>query len=250
MNATALHVIGVDPGSLAGFCRLEIGMAGSTFGRPRIASLNTVELGHDAMANMAHLSVVLRGCLHPGVISNGPGPVIGGVEIPFMPKGTKHHGQDPILQGRHVGQIEAAACVHGVRLMAINPSTAKKSLTGHGRAGVKREMGDTTASMRARSKAAMVAHARAMDGWAQAALAIPSELPHLQAAADAVGIALAAFGKFREELLLQRARPLVAPRTVPLRTDDGTPVQLGGIPVVVDPAVPPGTLELRKPVEP
>jgi len=203
MNAITLHVIGVDPGRLAGIARLEVGMVGSSFGRPRIASLNTVELGLDAMANAAHLEVVLRGCRMAGPITNGAGPVIGGVEIPFMPKGL-HHGQDPILQGRHVGQIEAAAAQLGIRLMAINPSTAKKSLTGHGRAGVKQQLGDTKDSMRARGKAAMVSAARAMDGWEQASLAIPSSLEHLQAAADAVGIALAAFGKFREELLLQR----------------------------------------------
>lgn len=204
-HGPTVYVLGVDPGSLAGFCCLEVSTAGGALVRPVICGLATAHLGHDALANWHTLSgILLELTATPRARRQASTLVPGGLEIPFIGRdGGK--GQDPILQGRHVGQIEAAAARLGIKLRPIAPTTAKKSLTGHGRAGVTKTPGDTRASMRKRGKAAMVTAARRMPGWSSCSLSIPAEMAHLEAAADAVGIALAALAKFREDLMLQRA---------------------------------------------
>lgn len=179
MTERALHVLGFDPGKVAGVCCLA-------YRDPTHLTIRFLEVIEEPTA-LSRYSALCR-AVDRAISPTAPVLDGAGVEIPFVAHG---HGNAIISQGRSLGLIDAALARHAIIAREFNTVQVKKALTGSGNAGVRKIPGEKADARRKRMKESMIFYAKLATGWGTSLAQIDLKFGYLEACADAVAVAVA-----------------------------------------------------------
>lgn len=194
MNTISVYILGIDPGThLAGVVLAQC--TRQTFTPIRWASVGATS-HHDRLADRSARVAEMRESIEGWLAELPPVDVVG-CEWPYYSPGTTNAPTEALLMA--VGGVLSLPGLITAKQYAIAPGTAKAVYRG---AGMKREP----------AKAAAIAHARTCHR-----LPIGTDLDS-EAIADALAVAEATWGVWRQEELATEQGILFGPGSRPKRT--------------------------------